>query len=112
MKLDIAKKWVAALRSGKYKGTKHVLKRYTEKGPRYCCLGVLCEVYAKTFPKGTQNWENDATLPTHIMQWAGMWTNTGTYGNSNTQNLAYQNDKAKRGFKGIANIIERHVKDL
>lgn len=45
MKKDIAKKWVKALRSGKYKQGKHMLKAATKTGMRYCCLGVLCELY-------------------------------------------------------------------
>jgi hypothetical protein len=36
----IKKKWLAALRSGKYKQGSGRLKR----GPYHCCLGVLCEV--------------------------------------------------------------------
>lgn len=36
----IKRKWVKALRSGKYKQAREALKR----GDRYCCLGVLCNV--------------------------------------------------------------------
>ena len=53
MKKNIADKWVAALRSGKYKQTKHSLK--DEHG--YCCLGVLCEI-RNTMP--TKKELNDA----------------------------------------------------
>jgi hypothetical protein len=35
------KKWVEALRSGKYKQTEHVLQDTNG----YCCLGVACVVY-------------------------------------------------------------------
>lgn len=46
MKKDIAKKWVRALRSGKYKQAKGVLKTKTKTGRvSHCCLGVLCELY-------------------------------------------------------------------
>lgn len=45
MKKDIAKKWVKALRSGKYKQGKHALKTETKHGTQHCCLGVLCELY-------------------------------------------------------------------
>jgi hypothetical protein len=37
---DNAKKWVAALRSGKYKQGRKFL-RYKDE---YCCLGVACEL--------------------------------------------------------------------
>lgn len=45
MKKEIAKKWVKALRSGKYKQGKRALKVETKKGVQHCCLGVLCELY-------------------------------------------------------------------
>lgn len=40
MNLRIKKRWIEALRSGKYSQTKNILR--DDKG--YCCLGVLCEV--------------------------------------------------------------------
>lgn len=40
MKKELKKKWVEALRSGKYSQGKN----YLRKGDSYCCLGVLCEV--------------------------------------------------------------------
>lgn len=46
MKKDIAKKWVRALRSKKYRQAKGVLKTKTKAGSvSHCCLGVLCELY-------------------------------------------------------------------
>ena len=45
MKKEIAKKWVKALRSGKYKQGKRALKVETKNNVRHCCLGVLCELY-------------------------------------------------------------------
>ncbi len=118
MKLEIAQKWIAALRSGKYKGTKGTLKRSEEDdtNPRYCCLGVLCELYNQEHKTPCDMYED--TLPSNVQKWAEMKTEEGEYGYDKdgyriaSQSLTYQNDKAKRGFKGIANIIERHVKDL
>ena len=34
------KKWIAALRSGKYSQT----KEYLQDSRGYCCLGVACEI--------------------------------------------------------------------
>lgn len=46
MKKDIARKWVRALRSKKYRQAKGVLKIQKPNGPpSHCCLGVLCELY-------------------------------------------------------------------
>ena len=41
MNQDIKKKWIAALRSGKYKQAQKVLRAGED---RFCCLGVLCDV--------------------------------------------------------------------
>ena len=37
-------KWVAGLRSGKYKQGRGMLKRNAVGGVKHCCLGVLCEI--------------------------------------------------------------------
>ena len=42
---DIKERWIAALRSGKYKQAKEALRVRGEDGQdRLCCLGVLCDV--------------------------------------------------------------------
>ena len=44
----VIKRWVKALRSGKYKQGLGALKATDSEGkPRYCCLGVLCDLHAK-----------------------------------------------------------------
>ena len=45
MNPDIKEKWVAALRSGEY--TQGHGKLYNPPENTYCCLGVLCDLYAK-----------------------------------------------------------------
>jgi hypothetical protein len=50
---EIAKKWVAALRSGEYRQSKSQLRR----GDGFCCLGVLCELAAK---EGVGQWNGTA----------------------------------------------------
>lgn len=44
---NLARKWISALKSGKYKQTKGCL--HNKEG--YCCLGVLQAVYRKQNPK-------------------------------------------------------------
>ena len=44
MKTEARNAWVAALRSGEYEQTKHVLQDHYG----YCCLGVACDVFADT----------------------------------------------------------------
>jgi hypothetical protein len=41
---DLANRWAAALRSGKYQQG----KRFLRLGEQFCCLGVLCDVIDPT----------------------------------------------------------------
>jgi hypothetical protein len=43
MNPEIKARWVAALRSGEYQQTQGVL----QNSEGFCCLGVLCDLYAK-----------------------------------------------------------------
>jgi hypothetical protein len=47
MKKALKKKWVRALRSGKYKQG----ERYLRKGDAFCCLGVLADVHGCRWKK-------------------------------------------------------------
>jgi hypothetical protein len=52
MKLSIKRKWIANLKSGKYKQGKRALKQEISKEFFYCCLGVLAEqVHKEKFTK-------------------------------------------------------------
>jgi len=63
MKAEIAKKWVRALRSKKYRQAKGVLKITGKSGvTRHCCLGVLCELYQQE-----QRCNKKPAIPTHEM---------------------------------------------
>src|SRR5688572_23859842 len=54
MKKRFKKQWLTALRSGKYKQTKHYLR--TDAG--FCCLGVLCDVVKDKLKSG-EDWTTD-----------------------------------------------------
>jgi hypothetical protein len=45
MKADIKRRWIEALRSGKYEQTTRVLHRANDG---FCCLGVLCDLLDPT----------------------------------------------------------------
>jgi hypothetical protein len=103
-----AKKWVAALRSGEFKGTREQLAREAPNGERrYCCLGVACELYKREHPKFKYD-DNGGYLPPRVQNWLGLRYSDGTY---DLSTLAERND-AKAGFKKIADIIERQPKGL
>lgn len=136
MKQNIMKKWVKALRSGKYKQGTGTLKQYNRKGQvKYCCLGVLCELYnqemkkkkKKTLPETTEDYNSHFVdwskctafgdtafdLPEEVMKWSGVETSTGYLGCVLVPlpSLSSLNDAGKK-FKTIANIIEKNWENL
>lgn len=121
MNLERMKLWTKALRSGKYKQTRGTLAKVNKRGipQSFCCLGVACEVYAKATGKEF-NWYFNAegsVLPNTVKKWFGMKTWGGTYTPSKsywdgTRDLIGDNDTAKRNFNKIADIIEKHAKEL
>lgn len=129
MKQNIMKKWVKALRSGKYKQGSGTLKQYNRKGQaEHCCLGVLCELYNHTMKKNKKKTipekicDNDRDfsfgytrfdgscdgLPKSVRDWSGVKDTIGTFGK---ENLADLNDNGET-FKTIANIIENNWENL
>ena len=136
MKQIIMKKWVKALRSGKFKQGAGTLKQFNSKGQaQHCCLGVLCELYNKEMKKNKKKmlsettWNNDSDfshgycklggkkedLPKDVMKWAGISNSMGAFTTDNPiydqYNLADLNDTGRK-FKTIANIIEKNYEQL
>ena len=76
MNEQVKDKWVAALKSGKYKQARGYLK--TENG--YCCLGVLCELFiAESNELNVGGYDHITTynrecayLPAEVLRWADM----------------------------------------
>jgi len=101
MNQKIKKKWVDALRSGKYlQGTGFLL----DEG-RYCCLGVLCDVVdtSKWWYGIYSTYEgHSGALPPFVMGEAGL--------SGDVEHMLIQvNDEAKYSFNEIADWIETHL---
>lgn len=101
-----AKKWVRALRSGKYKQTQNQLAD-NEEGA-FCCLGVACELAVKAKVISKYN-PNGAYLPEKVRKWLGIRQREGRY--LDTEHYAYtfltvDNDVEYKSFEDIAKIIE------
>ena len=136
MKQHIMKKWIKALRSGKFKQGTGTLKQYNSKGQaQHCCLGVLCELYnqemkkskKKTLPEKVYDNDYDFShgysrfggkkdnLPKEVKDWAGIKNSLGKFyvedfGNNlclGENSLADLNDTGRK-FKTIADIIEKN----
>lgn len=98
----IMRRWVEALRSGKYEQTHQKLRNATMDltnpdgplvpGPRFCCLGVLCDLFIEDHPGRAEwfihdteclfklnspNWTAAACLPDEVRKWAGMFDQFG-----------------------------------
>jgi hypothetical protein len=108
-----AKKWIRALRSGKFKQGKSVLATVDGK---FCCLGIACELAVKAGiirPK-RRNSEgnfvyganNRKYLPTTVQKWLGLTDNEGPFKKEGiNSSLSEENDRGVT-FKKIADIIE------
>jgi hypothetical protein len=134
MKKRIKDKWVNALRSGEYKQGRNALMKMGDDGKPagYCCLGVLCDLYAnskegkeigaKWEPSGYLNEQRflgtTTYLPARVMDWAGLETSNplipkGRSGNKTS--LAQLNDGedaehiGAKTFKQIATVIEKYL---
>jgi hypothetical protein len=114
MNQDIKDKWVAALRSGEYKQGKRKLRNKD----KFCCLGVLCDVYSKE--KGVE-WSKENTyfgfseiLPKIVADWSGLQdsdpklSDKSVYPYSKVE-LSYLNDSYNFNFFEIANLIEAQL---
>lgn len=116
MKKEVMKKWVRALRSGKYKQGKNMLKRVNGAGvAHYCCLGVLCEVTgmksrtSNERPYHVFGRKSVAMLPPTAQIRSGMNSCDGVLEGDTC--LANLNDSGKT-FAEIANIIEKNWEAL
>jgi hypothetical protein len=101
----LVKKWVEALRSGKYQQGRSSLRA---KGipialaqDKFCCLGVLCDVIDSERWKGCQ-WEGkDGYLPSETCRKIGLSQHT-------MRELVDMNDSHKVSFDTIATFLTEH----
>ena len=114
MKPAIKKKWVAALRSGKYKQTEGALKEWNPTSHRagYCCLGVLRELMP-THIKEVARKGGDELLSSAQLKWAGLsHKSQDSLANLNDE-MGYDAEKNKQyhmnDFKTIADYIEKRL---
>lgn len=133
MNKKIADKWVKALRSGKYKQGQYMLEYVDNKSTKYCCLGVLCDLYQKEqkakkkktlksklssncdykYDCVVYGKDNYNHLPHTVQKWAGMKDEVGEFELSDEEtegysSLAELNDQACYNFKRIATFIEKN----
>lgn len=128
-----AKKWIAALRSNKYKKAKGQLHYEEGKKHFYCCFGVACDLYQKESDskllvekfrineKGISKrkyFSYDAcvgNLPEKVINWLGIRDSCGSFDSYFIIKFNDTDDSPDVGepepeftFKEIANIIEKN----
>lgn len=128
MNADIKSKWVEALRSGDYmQGQDYLLDIEGLEGNRYCCLGVLCDLYAQAheleFSESTRERFKDCNpdgssmeLPSlKVIEWAGLTAHDPMVEYSKDDeddegkwSLSHINDSGHT-FKQIADVIEAQL---
>ena len=109
MNPTIKRAWIRALRLGKYKQGTMTLK----KGNKFCCLGVLCDLYGKKMKTKwiTGHFGDDAMLgeendlPGKVIKWAGLSDRDPML---NAIRASQHNDGGKT-FKQIAVLINKHL---
>lgn len=110
MNAEIKQKWIEALRSGEYRQGINYLRGNDNT---YCCLGVLCDLYAK---EHNIEWRDSAIfqakelnvagttphyLPNRVQEWAEV--------NGNNPNLLGNRNDEGKTFNEIADIIEKEL---
>ena len=100
MNAELKAKWLAALRSGKYKQATRTLREPDSNN--YCCLGVLCALAGMKWKKDiTGYYLHSQTLTPPPVKKAGL----GVY---EAGELAKMNDQGK-SFAEIADYIEANL---
>lgn len=101
-KADIARnrrKWLAALRSGKFKQGRNALKKKDGDKYLHCCLGVCLEAVAGHCPiSKDQGTRSDYSKVRSLL------------GIDNDVRFVWANDNAGKSFRQIANMAERMFK--
>jgi hypothetical protein len=117
MNKEIKAKWLAALRSGKYKQAVGAL--HTDDNA-FCCLGVLCDLHAQETGAvwdGEYRYFKRADIPpTLVCDWAGLEEANPIIHridlpidtNEAALSVAEYNDR-KYSFDQIADLIEQHL---
>jgi hypothetical protein len=122
MNTKVKTQWVNALNSGEYQQTKQQLF----DGDKFCCLGVLCDLYSK---EHNDEWEyrysdfedhnrwyfydQGEVLPDVVMDWAGLKSENPKVGlidnesrEDSFSDIASMNDSGYN-FKELSNYIEQ-----
>lgn len=108
MNKKIKKRWIKALRSGKYKKCQGFLHTHTDGVNQFCVTGVLCDLYPGI------KWMKEEGYPEFYIDGSAfrpdeeilVWADLSI---TNLNTLFNLNDKAKLTFKQLADWIEENL---
>lgn len=124
MNPEVKAKWLDALRSGKYE---QGFRALCSSG-KYCCLGVLADLYVKEHPE-TAHWDEHRPFvelgvaitddectergisypPAAVYQWAGLTGTPVVIINEQQRPVDRHNDSEECSFAVIADAIEQQL---
>ena len=110
MNKEVKKRWLEALRSGKFKQAQGFLHLFDKsRHHTYCCLGVLCKTEGLQASKNTcsvgysfEGEESCTGIPSKFLEKIGLQQ-------YNESTLINMNDGDKLNFTEIANWIETNL---
>lgn len=117
MNQEVKTKWLEALRSGDYEQAKGSLKTTSGK---FCCLGVLCDLYHKETGNGEWNVDGKkesfsvgydvriGILPKAVCHWAELDSPNPRIDDAREESLAELNDLGLT-FLEITDLIEEQL---
>lgn len=118
--------WIEKLVSGEYQQCTHYLK----KDDKFCCMGVLCDIYAKENNVNWVEYEGDDTtdikvcvlsnddnnnngyLPDKVAEWSGLNSDNPIIGRNEHDEIikcSSANDFHNYDFIKIANLIQENI---
>lgn len=110
MNEELKARWVAALRSGKYRQGRGSLVSASVLGQlSYCCLGVACEIFHKELDVRKRYKDGEVYFDNNNHYLPNKISNTLKMGIEMEMKLANLNDVKNENFHEIADWIERNL---
>lgn len=111
--VELARRWIEALRSGKYGQG----RKYLRRGDNYCCLGVLCDLVDRTkwrttiAPNEYLYVDELGNPPAFVMDAVGLFHSDG-YEYDAIDTLVKLNDLDLASLARIADYVEKQLEEV
>lgn len=124
MNAEVKAAWVAALRSGEYRQGRGALRQAGQDGiPRFCVLGVLCDLHSAETGRPWENSKDDGftydnlqgLVSSDVQSWAGhaRLNNARLQSDDHSYQIADWNDgielSVPLSFTALADLIEAQL---